>query len=134
MGALKANRTHAEEFYEVTDAEPEFEAVAAPLADWEICYKTVRPTRPLATSRHANGSSLTVSYQPRCNGRIECVHGLDGQRATIYSRWTTETVQSICVEPSGESLMDANSRAISLAAHFPRRREARPGAGRFANT
>lgn len=33
----RANRTHTEEFSEVTDAEPEFEALATALADWEIC-------------------------------------------------------------------------------------------------
>ncbi len=43
----RANRTHTEEFYEVTDAEPEFEALAAALADWEICYNTVRPHQAL---------------------------------------------------------------------------------------
>ena len=43
----RANRTHTEEFYEVTDAEPEFEALAAELADWEICSTTVRPHQAL---------------------------------------------------------------------------------------
>lgn len=43
----RANRTHTEEFYEVTDAEPEFEALATALADWEICYNTVRPHQAL---------------------------------------------------------------------------------------
>ena len=42
-----ANRTHTEEFYEVTDAEPELEALQAGLADWEVCYNTVRPHQAL---------------------------------------------------------------------------------------
>lgn len=43
----RANRTHTEEFYEVTDALPEFDALAAALADWEVCYNTVRPHQAL---------------------------------------------------------------------------------------
>lgn len=43
----RANRTHTEEFYEVTDVEPELEALAAALADWEVCYNTVRPHQAL---------------------------------------------------------------------------------------
>ena len=39
----RANRTHAEEFYEVTDAEPELEAFQAGLRAWELVYNTVRP-------------------------------------------------------------------------------------------
>jgi len=43
----RANRTHTEEFYEVTDAEPSLEALAAALADWEVCYNTIRPRQAL---------------------------------------------------------------------------------------
>jgi transposase InsO family protein len=43
----RANRTHTEEFYEVTDAEPAFEALAAELAAWETCYNTIRPHQAL---------------------------------------------------------------------------------------
>ena len=43
----RANRTHTEEFYEVTDAEPELEAFQAALADWEVVYNTVRPHKAL---------------------------------------------------------------------------------------
>ena len=43
----RANRTHTEEFYEVTDAEPELEALQAGLAAWEVCYNTVRPHQAL---------------------------------------------------------------------------------------
>jgi len=42
-----ANRTHTEEFYEVTDAAPELEALQAGLTDWEVCYNTVRPHQAL---------------------------------------------------------------------------------------
>jgi putative transposase len=43
----RANRTHTEEFYEVTDAEPELAALQAGLAAWELCYNTVRPHQAL---------------------------------------------------------------------------------------
>ena len=43
----RANRTHTEEFYEITDAEPDLEALQAGLADWEVCYNTVRPHQAL---------------------------------------------------------------------------------------
>jgi transposase InsO family protein len=43
----RANRTHTEEFYEVTDAEPELAAFQAELRAWETVYKTVRPAQAL---------------------------------------------------------------------------------------
>lgn len=43
----RANRTHTEEFYEVTDAASELEDLQAGLADWELCYNTVRPHQAL---------------------------------------------------------------------------------------
>ena len=43
----RANRTHTEEFYELTDAEPELEALQAGLAAWELCYNTIRPHQAL---------------------------------------------------------------------------------------
>ena len=43
----RANRTHTEEFYEVTDAAPELEPLAVALAAWEVCYNTVRPHQAL---------------------------------------------------------------------------------------
>ena len=43
----RANRTHTEEFYEVTDAEPELAAFQAELRAWEIVYNTVRPHQSL---------------------------------------------------------------------------------------
>jgi len=47
-GSLEcANRTHTEGFYEVTDAGPELESLQAGLADWEVCYNTIRPHQAL---------------------------------------------------------------------------------------
>jgi transposase InsO family protein len=43
----RANRTHTEEFYEVTDAPAELEALAIALAAWETVYNTIRPHQAL---------------------------------------------------------------------------------------
>ena len=43
----RANRTHTEEFYEVTDAPSELLALAAGLAEWETVYNTIRPHQAL---------------------------------------------------------------------------------------
>ena len=43
----RANRTHTEEFYEITDAEPELEAFQVELRAWEIVYNTIRPHQAL---------------------------------------------------------------------------------------
>jgi putative transposase len=43
----RANRTHTEEFYEVTDAEPELEAFQTELRAWETVYNTIRPHQAL---------------------------------------------------------------------------------------
>ena len=43
----RANRTHTEEFYEVTDAPSELDALAAGLAAWEVVYNTIRPHQAL---------------------------------------------------------------------------------------
>jgi transposase InsO family protein len=43
----RANRTHTEEFYEVTDAEPALEAFQVELRSWEIVYNTIRPHQAL---------------------------------------------------------------------------------------
>ena len=43
----RANRTHTEEFYEVTTAEPELEAFQAELLAWETVYNTIRPHQSL---------------------------------------------------------------------------------------
>ena len=39
----RANRTHTEEFYEITDAEPDLAAFQAELRAWETVYNTIRP-------------------------------------------------------------------------------------------
>ena len=43
----RANRTHTEEFYKVTTAEPELEAFAEDLRAWETVYNTIRPHQAL---------------------------------------------------------------------------------------
>jgi putative transposase len=43
----RANRTHTEEFYEVTEAEPELEAFQVALREWETVYNTIRPHQSL---------------------------------------------------------------------------------------
>ena len=43
----RANRTHTEEFYEVTDAEPELTAFQVELRAWEVVYNTIRPHQAL---------------------------------------------------------------------------------------
>ena len=43
----RANRTHTEEFYEVTDAEPDLEAFQTGLRAWETVYNTIRPHQAL---------------------------------------------------------------------------------------
>jgi putative transposase len=43
----RANRTHTEEFYEVTDAPAELDALAAELSAWEVVYNTIRPHQAL---------------------------------------------------------------------------------------
>jgi hypothetical protein len=43
----RANRTHTEEFYEVTTAEPEIEAFQVELRAWETVYNTIRPHQAL---------------------------------------------------------------------------------------
>ena len=44
----RANRTHTEEFYEVTDAEATLAGLRPALLDWETTYNTVRPHQALA--------------------------------------------------------------------------------------
>ena len=43
----RANRTHTEEFYECSTAEPTVAALGAALRDWEATYNTVRPHQAL---------------------------------------------------------------------------------------
>ncbi|GAC1664728.1 MAG: integrase core domain-containing protein [Candidatus Limnocylindrales bacterium] len=43
----RANRTHTEEFYEVTTAEPDLSSLQAELRVWEIVYNTIRPHQAL---------------------------------------------------------------------------------------
>ncbi len=43
----RANRTHTEEFYEVTDVEPDLASLQAGLRAWETVYNTIRPHQSL---------------------------------------------------------------------------------------
>jgi putative transposase len=43
----RANRTHTEEFYEVTAAEPDLASFQAELRAWETVYNTIRPHQSL---------------------------------------------------------------------------------------
>jgi len=43
----RANRTHTEEFYEVTDAEPDLASFQVALRAWETVYNTIRPHQSL---------------------------------------------------------------------------------------
>jgi transposase InsO family protein len=43
----RANRTHAEEFYEVTEAEFDVQSINIALRQWEMIYNTVRPHQAL---------------------------------------------------------------------------------------
>ncbi len=43
----RANRTHTEEFYEVTAAEPDLASLQAELRVWETVYNTIRPHQAL---------------------------------------------------------------------------------------
>lgn len=46
-GVERANRTHTEEFYECSSAEPTVRELGAALRHWEAVYNTVRPHRAL---------------------------------------------------------------------------------------
>ena len=43
----RANRTHTEEFYELTDAEPDLASLQNALREWEGVYNTIRPHQAL---------------------------------------------------------------------------------------
>ena len=43
----RAQRTHTEEFWEVTEAEPELANLRQDLGEWEKVYNTVRPHQAL---------------------------------------------------------------------------------------
>ena len=45
----RANRTHTEEFYELTTAEPDLASFQAELRAWEIVYNTIRPHQALGS-------------------------------------------------------------------------------------
>ena len=80
----RANGTHTAEFWEVTDAEPEYEPLREAMLAWETCYNTVRPHQALGYLTPPNGSHGTASRPRRCNGRTGPGHGLDDVHARVY--------------------------------------------------
>ena len=83
----RANRTHTEEVYEVTAAEPELGAFQAELREWETVSNTIRPHQSL-------GQRTPAEFWPRsgsmCNGRTERVQVVDGSDGHAYHPRTTE--------------------------------------------
>jgi len=64
----RAQRSHTEKFYQVTNCSLEMAALNRELREWEKTYNTVRPTNRSATSPpHDTSSSGTLTE------RIECV-------------------------------------------------------------
>jgi transposase InsO family protein len=61
----RAHRTHLEEFYEVTEAEPTVAALKAELLAWEHIYNTVRPHQALGYKTPEEFLQATNHYQPR---------------------------------------------------------------------
>lgn len=74
----RANRTHTEEFYEVTLGEPELAAFQIELRAWETVYDTIRPHQALGYLTQPNISPRLASM---CNGGTGRVGGA--------SVWTT---------------------------------------------
>lgn len=61
----RAHRTHQEEFYEVTEAEPTVAALRSELSVWEHTYNTVRPHQALGYKTPKEFLQATNRYQPR---------------------------------------------------------------------
>jgi transposase InsO family protein len=61
-GVERANRTHTEEFYEVTDAEPDLSSLQAALREWEQVYNTIRPHQALG---YLTPAEFLASLEPR---------------------------------------------------------------------
>ena len=76
----RAHRTHLEEFYEVTDAEPTLADLRPKLRAWETIYNTVRPHQALGYKTPLEFLQPGEQYQRRkeeCTGGTERVHPLD---------------------------------------------------------
>jgi transposase InsO family protein len=81
----RANRTHSEEFYQVTTCSLQINKLNRELRHWEKIYNTAAPISPLATSHPTNSSSnsrLSESNE-KCHPSTGRVHGLDFRSA----RW-----------------------------------------------
>jgi transposase InsO family protein len=74
----RANRTHTEEFCEVTDAEPGLPSLGAALAEWEHVYNTVQPHQALG---YLTPAEYLASLGSGCNGGTERAQGLDATRS-----------------------------------------------------
>ena len=70
----RSHRTHQEEFYEVTDAEPTLEALRQALREWEHVYNTIRPHQALGYKTPLEFLLETNQYQPRKEG---CIGGTE---------------------------------------------------------
>jgi len=66
----RANRTHAEEFYEVTTAEPDLASFQAELRTWETVINSVRPHQSLGYLRQRSLASARSG-----GGRGGCLRG-----------------------------------------------------------
>ncbi len=76
----RANRTHTEEFYEVTDAEATLADLRPALRAWETVYNTVRPHQALGSRRSATSSIQASPSRSAARGRV------DGSPGTAASR------------------------------------------------
>ena len=78
----RANRTHTEEFYEVTDVDLQPDAVRGALLDWS------GPTTPSVRTRRSAISLPPSTWRPSesmCTGRAEPVHRVDDTPPTPLS-------------------------------------------------
>ena len=76
----RASRTHTEEFYEVSEAEPELADRRAALSAWETTYNTVRPHQALG---YLTLPSTWPRWRPVCTGRAVPVQGIDRAPAPL---------------------------------------------------
>jgi transposase InsO family protein len=61
----RSHRTHQEEYYEVTDAEPEIASLRQELAQWEKVYNEVRPHQALGYLTPKEFLEQNGLYQPK---------------------------------------------------------------------
>ncbi len=88
----RANRTHTEELYEVTTAEPEFEAFQVQFRAWDVVYNTIRPPQALDYLDHCRVSGLD-----RVQGVTEVLDEYSGSRPAPQPAYTAQRL-AISVE------------------------------------